>query len=497
MTFPPEVWDGVLRRLAAELPPFATESWLARLVPEARDDRLHLLAPNAFHKNRVRETLLPRIQVLLRETLDREIEVRVEVGGSDEARRAIEQRVHEVCGPLPQRAARSVPAQRIGSRIALGGELGTPGTAVTQAPVSASAAGRASLTLVAPSSPGHPGNQQSFENFLVCPTNALAREAAFALATQQHSQLQRLYLHSGSGLGKTHLARASVLEASRCGRTRYATAERFTNDFMAAVRAKTVPAMMQRYRRQLDLLVMEDVQFLAGKSGTQLELFYCVQELLDAGARVVFTGDRPASELDLEPQLRDQVQSSFLAPIEPPDAALRRRLLREKAAAGGVGLPEDCLDPMVQHLGESVRELEAALVQLVTTASLLRRPIDRKLVHEVLATKGAIPSGGSRRATPSVVIEVVAHYFDTTPEALSSRTRRRDILVPRQLAMYLCRRFTDASLVEIGRLLGREHSSVRNAIRVVEQRITERAPARYQLEAVSERVREALEGGRS
>ena len=115
-------------------------------------------------------------------------------------------------------------------------------------------------------------------------------------------------------------------------------------------------------------------------------------------------------------------------------------------------------------------------------------------MHEVLATKGAIPSTGARRATPDLVIEVVARFFDTTPAALATRSRRRDVLIPRQLAMVLCRRFTDVSLVEIGRAFGREHSAVRNAINVTERRVTERAPARYQLEAVSERVRQALEG---
>jgi len=492
MTFPPKVWDGVLRRLAAELPPFAIESWLAKLVPEARDGQLRLLAPNAFHKNRVQDSLLPRIKTLLREELGHDIVVQVEVGGSDEARRETSQRVQEVCAPEPVREPRSVPAERVTGRAQIAVGEGRP-TAATRTSAGSAPPPPASLKLVEPRSPEQRSFDHCFDNFVVGPTNALAREASLAIATGRHSQLQKLYLHSPAGLGKTHLARAVALESSQRERVRYATAERFTNDFMEAVRAKTIPAMVRRYRKQLDLLVIEDVQFLTGKNGTQLELFHTVQELLDSGARIVFTGNRPAPELDLEPQLRDQICSSFLAPIEPPDTALRRQLLRDKAAAGGVGLPEDCLDAMVQHLQGSIREIDAALIQLVTTASLLRRPIDRVLVDEVLAAKGAVPGGNTRRPTPSLVIEVVARFFDTTPAALATRSRRRDVLVPRQLAMFLCRRFTDAPLVEIGRAFGREHSAVRNAIRVVERRVTERAPSRYQLEAVSERVRDALE----
>jgi len=478
MTLPPKVWDGVLRRLAAELPPFAVESWLAKLVPEPSEGGLRLLAPNSFHKSRVRETLLPRIRTLLTEQLGREVPVAIEVGGSDEARRAAELHAMEVCGPQPVREVRVVrPAAHEAKLAVAGGRRTAP-----------------PLELVAsPTTPQQRNLDHCFDNFVVGPTNALAREASLAIATQRHSQLQRLYLQSAPGLGKTHLARAVEAESSQRGRVRYATAETFTNDFMAAVRAKTIPTFMRRYRGNLDLLVIENVQFLTGKTGTQLELFHTVQELVDRGARVVWSGDRPPADLDLEPQLVDQISSSFVAPIEPPNAQLRRQVLRAKAAAGGVGLPDDCVEAMVQHLHGSMRELDAALIQLVTTASLLRQPINAALVHEVLATQGALPAGGAPRPTPELVIGIVASFFDTTPQALAARSRRRDVLIPRQLAIYLCRRFTEASLAEIGRALGREDSAVRNAIRVVERRVTERAPARYQLEAVSERVRQALE----
>jgi chromosomal replication initiator protein len=480
MTFPPEVWDGVLRRLAAELEPFAFESWLVKLVPEASEDGLRLLAPNAFHKARVRETLLPRIRALLSAELGGEIRVQVEVGGSDGARREAARRAREVYELQPVREAASV--RPVHAHVESSGAVAVMASR-----------GSAALELVEPSVPEQVGFDQSFGNFVVGPPNALAREASMAIATQRHSQLQKLYLHSGTGLGKTHLARAVAAESAQRERVRYSTAEAFTNDFMTAVRAKTMPAFMRRYRSRLDVLVIDDLQFLTGKSGTQLELFHTVQQLADGGARVVWTGDRPADELDLEPQLRDQICASFLAPISPPDAQLRRQVLRQKAASGGVGLPEDCLDAMVEHLRGSLRELDAALIQLVTTASLLRRPIDCELVHEVLATKGAISPSGPQRPTPALVIGVVARFFDTTPAALASRSRRRDVLLPRQLAIFLCRRFTEASLSEIGRAFGREHSAVRNAIRVIERRVTERAPARYQLEAVSERVREVLE----
>ena len=487
MTSTPQVWRAVIRSLAGELQPFVIESWLSKLVPEGDGTELRLLAPNAFHKARVRETLLPRIQTRVREEVGRDVNVCLEIGGTDAARRTAELEVRELC-----EAQRATGAAAAAVADTLPGESAPATNGVS------AASPTPALKLVGSPEPAEPGLDQCFANFVVGPNNALAREASLAIATQQHPQLKQLYLHSEPGLGKTHLARAMLAEArTQQHRARYATAEAFTNDFMSAVRARTVPDMMRRYRSKIDLLVIDDIQFLRGKPGTQLELFHTLQELIDHGGRVVLTGDRPANELELEPQIRDAVTSSFVAPIGPPDEALRRNALRQKAAAGGIGLPRECIDTLVEHLQGSMRELESALIQLVTTSSLLRRPIDRALTLEVLAAKGAAATDSGGRPTPARVIEAVARFFDTTPAALASRSRRRDVLIPRQLAMFLCRRFTDASLAEIGYALGREHSAVRNAIRVVERRITERAPARYQLEAVSERVRETLEAGAS
>ena len=481
MTFPPEVWDGVLYRLAEELPSFAFDSWLAPLVAVVDERGLALFSPNEFHRNRVRETLLPRISTLVGEAVSGPVRVRVEVGGDAKRRR-------QQCERLA--------ARREASR-------GTANAAALDSPARegrATPAGESPRTPAPhhrpPRSPEQQTFEQSFDNFVVGSANALAREAARAIADGRHAQLRQLYLHAAPGLGKTHLARAVVGESGRGARARYVHAERFTNEFMSAVRSKQMDGFKKRYRAGCDLLVVDDVHFLEGKVGTQIELFHTVQHLVDAGARVVATGSRPVAELRLlEAPLRSQLDSGFVACIEAPDAALRRSILRQKASAGGVRLPDDCLDLMVERLRGSVRDLDGALVQLVTTSSLLKRPIDLALTREVLTAKGAIDGDAQSRPRPEQVVEVVARFFKTTPEALSSRSRRRDILVPRQLAMYLARRFTDATLRQIGEALGREEPAVRNAIRRVERDAVERAPARYQLEAVSERVRERLGAG--
>ena len=197
----------------------------------------------------------------------------------------------------------------------------------------------------------------------------------------------------------------------------------------------------------------------------------------------------------LSPRLRAQLTSGVVAELETPDAALRREILRRKAADGGVRLPEECRELLVESVRGSVRDLLGVLTQLVATASLLKRPIDTELTLRALRKLAPIERAQARLAVADVLAAVSA-YFKKRPDELARRSKRRDVLVPRQLAMYLCRRYTDAPLSEIGAALGREHSSVSNAVRAVEQAMLARAPLRYQVEALCARLDGMLrEGG--
>jgi len=377
----------------------------------------------------------------------------------------------------------------------------------------------------------------SFESFVVGPCNALAREAALALARRRQSGLNQLYLGGESGMGKTHLARAAAAEARRQGpafpfpgpdgRTPdaairgsgpiggaarlptsaraiarpgaargvvYTTAEQFTSEFVSSLRSGRAEEFQKRYRAPIGLLIVEDVQFFDGRMKTQLELFHTVQHVLDAGGRVLLTGDRAPRDLKgLSDRVRAQFVRGFVAELERPDAIVRRHILRSKAAAGGVHLPADCLDLRVEATGGSVRDVESVLIQVVTTASLLGRPIDLALTRESIDRKagGASPLA-PRRVAPSEIVRIVAAFFGKRPESLAARSRRRDVLLPRQLAMYLAHRYTDASFAEIGRSVGRDHPSVRNAIGRIERLVLENVPLRYQVEALSERVDQTL-----
>lgn len=364
----------------------------------------------------------------------------------------------------------------------------------------------------------------SFESFVVGPCNALAREAALALSRRRQNSLNQLYLGGESGMGKTHLARAAAFEARRHGTSApigrgpasftgaprsapagsrsgvvYTTAEQFTSEFVSAMRNGRSEEFQKRYRGPIGLLIVEDVQFFDGRMKTQLELFHTVQHVLDAGGRVLMTGDRaPRNLTGLSERMRTQLTRGFVAELEQPDAIVRRHILRAKAAAGGVHLPADCLDLLVESTGGSVRDIESVLIQVVTTASLLGRTIDLALTREAIARKsGAASPLAPRRVATSEIVRIVAAFFGKRPESLAARSRRRDVLVPRQLAMYLAHRYTDASFAEIGRSLGRDHPSVRNAIARIERLVLENAPLRYQVEALSERVDLTLANARS
>ena len=459
------------------MPAFTLEAWVRPLIAEESGEALRLLCPSQFHRDRLRDRYLGRISECAAQEAGRP--VKVEFAVSDRAGGKANEDARAEAAPVS-----SAPPLR------------SPGRARTARGSGAS-----------PSAPGRSGGRPSqrtlpysFENFVVGSCNALAREAALAVARGEQETLNLLYLKSEIGLGKTHLARAIVSESRMNGHRRalYTSAESFTNQFMQSIRSKQMDRFKRRFRDDCDLLVVEDMPFLASKSATQLEMFHTLTHLLDVGGCVVLTGHcLPRSIPGIDPRLSSQMTAGLIAELEMPDARVRREILRSKAAAGGVGLPEDCLDLLVERVRGNVRDLEGVLIQLVSTASLLKKRIDLALTEGALR-KIADPCPQIRRLTSRTVIEVVAAFFRTTPETIVSRSRRRDVLVPRQLAMYLCRRFTNEPVNAIARSFGRNHTAVTNAEKVIARDVLERAPLRYQVEALSERLdqleREARSG---
>jgi chromosomal replication initiator protein len=467
MIEPPVLWDGVLRRLRAELPAFAVEAWADPLVAEADPQGIRLLCPSPFHRDRVARYL-------------------------DPIRRCVEAQAGRPVGVV-------LAVREAGGAAVDDPDAGEPAV-LGEPPAAGDRAGEAPAASEACQATGDgspprraaPGSQlllrHSFGNFVVGDCNALAREASLAVA-RGRAVGNPLFLVSASGLGKTHLACSIAREARRCGvqRVVLASAESFTSQLVASIQSRATDRFKRRFREGCELLILEDVQFLAGKAATQLELFHTLEHLRAAGRAVVMTGDRlPLAIGGLAPRVASILASGIVAEIEAPDVQVRREILRSKAAAGGVHLPAPCLDLLVETVRGSVRDIEGVLTQLVASSVLLHRPVDLELTE--LALRKVEPRALGRAVAPEEVVRVVAAFFQTTPEALAQRSRRRDLAHTRKLAMYLAHRYTDASLEAIGRALGRRHSAVRNAITSMERAILERAPLRYQVERLTERI---------
>ncbi|MCP5059455.1 MAG: ATP-binding protein [bacterium] len=454
MHHPPKVWDGVLTRLRTRMPPIAFEAWILPLSAQMDEDssELRLLAPGTFHEARIRGRYLH----VIREALEQE------TGGAIGLRLSSE-------ASLP---AAPPLAEAKGSEA-----KGAPDVPRPANEDGATASARPDPKL----SPFQPGLSRSFDSFVVGPENALAREASIALAHRRQSGISPLFLAGPSGVGKSHLARALATEASGL----YVSAEAFTNAFTSALRRKDTEAFKRRFR-DCQLLVIEDVQFLEGKNATQMELLYTLEQLTLAGRPVVLTGDRLPREMSgLQPRLVSEMTRGLVAEIEPPERDLRRRILKAKASSGGVRVPEECLDLLVDRAKGSVRDLEGVLIQLVASASLLSRQIDVPLTEAALRKIAPAEAGPLR---VDAVVERVSSFFGLSPQELAGRSRRKAILVPRQIAVYLSHRYTNATLTDIGRAVGRDLPAVKNAIQVVERAILEQAPLRYQVEAIVERL---------
>jgi chromosomal replication initiator protein len=311
----------------------------------------------------------------------------------------------------------------------------------------------------------------TFERFVVDPSNRVAFNAARALAEPGVPRFSPLFLHSGTGLGKTHLMHAighAFLTAVPDAKVILLSAERFMFEFVAAMRANDTHAFKARLR-SADLLMVDDLHFISGKTGTQDEFFHTINELTAAGKRLVITADRcPQGLDDVEARIVSRLSMGLVADIKAPDVVLRRALLDHRVGElGGVTVPEDVLDMLAGRISSSLREVEGALNRLIAYAQLTGDAIDMDFAQ---ATLGDVLRGATKRITIDEIQRAVSTHFDLKPVDLVSARRAVVVARPRQIAMYLAKRLTTRSLPEIGRKFGgRDHSTVIHAVRRIEE----------------------------
>jgi chromosomal replication initiator protein len=316
--------------------------------------------------------------------------------------------------------------------------------------------------VVAPSSPRPAGPnlnpRYTFATFVVGNSNRLAHAASLAVAENPAQAYNPLFLYGGVGMGKTHLLHAIAnLGVSRGLEVLYVTSEDFTNDLINAIRAHTTDAFREKYRR-MDVLLIDDIQFIAGKESTQEEFFHTFNALHGQNRQIVLSSDRPPKAMvTLEERLRSRFEWGLTADIQPPDLETRQAILRSKAERAGRAVPPEVLEIIARRVQSNIRELEGALTRIFALADLSGVPLTADLVEPSLAD--LLPK--NRPLEPAVIIDAVATHFSVDRERLLGKDRSREIALPRQVAMYLIREETNTSLPHIGAVLGgRDHTTV-------------------------------------
>ena len=310
----------------------------------------------------------------------------------------------------------------------------------------------------------------SFDTFIVGPSNQFAHAACRAVAEAPSRSYNPLFIYGGVGLGKTHLMHAIghyVLNHLKTLKLTYISSERFMNEMINAVRYDRILDFRERYR-SVDVLLVDDIQFLAGKEGTQTEFFHTFNALYDSQKQIVISSDCPPHEIpQLEERLRSRFEWGLIADIQPPDLETKVAILKRKAEAEGVGLPDNVALYIAGKIKSNIRELEGSLIRLVAYASLTGREISLSLAQDVLRN---VLQHDDRAVTIEVIQKFVADYYQLKLTELKSRNNSKSVAMPRQIAMYLCKALTNASLPEIGRSFGgKHHSTVIHSVRKIEE----------------------------
>ena len=458
-----QVWRAALGELQVSLSPANYETWLrdTQLV-DVDEQRFRISVPNGFAK----DWLESRYRSLISQTLARIVGYSVQIEFT------------------------------IGSGVTDAEELPVDGSPEAPPAGPARPAGPSPQVRVEPTRVGGEGGatylnpRYTFSNFIVGSANRLAHAASLSVAERPGHAYNPLFLYGGVGLGKTHLMHAignQVIARFPRKRVVYATSEKFTNEFITSIQQGKIDEFRTRYRR-IDLLLIDDIQFIADKERTQEEFFHTFNTIHEDGKQIVLSSDRPPKGIvTLEERLRSRFEWGLIADLTAPDLETRIAILRAKAEEGAVPITSDVIEFIARKVVSNVRELEGALNRMVAYASMGAVPIGIELAQAVLSNVLYNPK--KRQVTPERIARVVADYYSVPMEVLQGQKRDKAIVVPRQIAMFLMRAETDVSLLRIGAELGgRDHSTVLHACDKITREVAVNDELRREIMAVRELI---------
>ena len=432
-----------------------------------------LLAVPYQHTKEMLETTLRRP---IEDSLSRELghDIRLAITVDDDLREAVEETSDEVESDGP-----STLGTRLGS--------GPGGTG----PLTPSGPAGPAVTGIADDARLNP--KYTFDTFVSGPSNRFAHAASLAVAESPARAYNPLFIYGESGLGKTHLLHAIGHYARSLYpgvRVRYVNSEEFTNDFINSIRDEKAGAFQRRYRN-VDFLLIDDIQFLQGKEQTVEEFFHTFNTLHNSEKQVVITSDQPPKRLSgFAERLRSRFEWGLLTDVQPPDLETRLAILRKKAAQERMELPDDVSELIATRITTNIRELEGALIRVMAFGSLSGQPVTNDLAAHVL--KDIVPGSDPSRITVTTIINEISDYFQITKDELCGTSRSRTLVNARQIAMYLCRELTELSLPKIGQEFGgRDHTTVMHAERKIRTQIGERRALYDQIAELTGLIRKA------
>ncbi|HEX8431213.1 MAG TPA: chromosomal replication initiator protein DnaA [Longimicrobium sp.] len=460
-----EVWSQILEGAKQALPEQAFRTWLQPTQAVAiSQDLLVVSTPNPFAVDWVEDKYAELLTGIGEHLFGRRFQLSVQFTKDGRPAAVSIPQAAAPAAPVPQPAPTPAPRYEPPAQPALSAR---------------------------PSAPLNP--RYTFDRFVVGNNNQLSAAAAHAVAEAPALMYNPLFIYGGVGLGKTHLMHAigyAMLERDPTKKVMYLSSERFTNELVSAIQEGSM-AEFRRHYRQIDLLMVDDIQFLEGKERTQEEFFHTFNALYEAQKQIVLTSDRPPKEIGLEDRLISRFEWGLVTDIKAPDFETRMAILRKRVEEDGLQISglDDVLTLIARSRSSSVREIEGAVIKLLAYSSLTGRQIDLALAQEALGgpagadgRHGGAMDGG---ATPERVRHAVAEAWGTTAEALQSKKRTKDLTVPRQVAMFLIKELFDQSLVEIGKLFGgRDHSTVIHSVAKVEEELRTDAAFRQRVEQI-------------